>query len=196
MVRRICRGLWPVGPSGRGAVSGLRPDEIGGVPIAYADAGGGGVRLVGEVGCLAFEVGRQVQEPQHFNGVANFMALGCGLPSSVRRVGGGVHVADDDGGGEHGHVAICFGQGLDEEFCGVAEGDVGVDDVELPSVPDILVDSVSLGCQGGGRGGRGCRLGHIGESLCASSICRLSGPGYIWGWVLEGRPVVGLVPGR
>ena len=96
---------------------------------------------MGEVGCLAFEVGRQVPEPQHFDGAADCMVLGCGLPSSVRRDGGGVHVADDDGGGEHGHLAVCFGQGLEEGFRDVAEGDVGVDDVELPSVPDDLVDA-------------------------------------------------------
>ena len=80
-------------------------------------------RLVGELGWLAFEVGRQVHEPQHFDGVADCMVLGCGLSSSVRRCGGGVHVADDDGRGEHGHLAVCFGQGLEEGFCRVAEGD-------------------------------------------------------------------------
>ena len=31
--------------------------------------------------------------------------------------------------------------GLEEGFGGVAEGDVGVDDVELPSVPDDLIDT-------------------------------------------------------
>ena len=58
-------------------------------------------------------------------------------------MGAGVHVADDDGGHEHGHLAVCFGQGLEEGLCRVAEGDVGVDDVELPSVPDDLVDAQS-----------------------------------------------------
>ena len=94
---------------------------------------------VGEVGWLAFEVGRQVHEPQHFDDVADCMVLGCGLPSSVRWVGGGVHVADDNGRGEHCHLAVCFGQGLEEGFCGVTEGDLGVDDVELPSIPDNLI---------------------------------------------------------
>ena len=134
------------GPMARGSqregpVSGLRPDDGGGVAIAYVDAGGGGLRLVGEVGWLAFEFVLQVREPQHSDGVADCMVLGCGLPSSVRRGRGSVHVADDDGGDEHGHLAVCFGQGLEEGFCGVAEGDVGVDDVELPSVPDDLVDA-------------------------------------------------------
>ena len=63
MVRRMCRGLWPVGPSGRGP---YRASAGGGVSIAYVDAGWGGICLVGEVGWLAFEVGRQVHEPQHF----------------------------------------------------------------------------------------------------------------------------------
>ena len=118
-----------------GPISGLRPDDGGGVAIAYVDAGGGGIRLVGEVGWLAFEVGRQVHEPQHFDGVADCMVLGCGLSPSVRRGGGGVHVANDDCGGEHGHLAVCLGQGLEEGFRGVAEGDVGVDDVECHPSP-------------------------------------------------------------
>ena len=114
---------------------GLCPDDGGGVAMAYVDAGGGGLRVVREVGWLALEVGRQVHKPRHFDGVGDCMVLGYGLSSSVRRDGSGVHVADDDGGGEHGHLVLCFGQGLEEGFPGVAEGDVGVDDVELPSVP-------------------------------------------------------------
>ena len=129
------------GSQREGPVSGLRSDDGGGVAIAYVDAGGGGLRLVGEVGWLAFEVGCQVHEPQHFDGVADCMVLVCGLPSSVRWGGGGVHVADDDGRGEHCHLAVCFVWGLEEGSRGVAEGDVGVDDVEMPSVPDDLVDA-------------------------------------------------------
>ena len=124
-----------------GSISGLRSDDGGGVAIAYVDAGWGGIRLVGEVGWLAFEDGCQVHEPQHFDGVADCLVLGCGLSPSVRWGGGGVHVADDDCGGEHGHLAVCLGQGLEEGFRGFAEGDVGVDDVELPSVPDDLIDT-------------------------------------------------------
>ena len=93
------------------------------------------------MGWLAFEVGRQVHEPQHFHGVADCMLLGCGLSPLVSRGGGGVHVADDDCGGKHGHLAVCLGQGLEEGFGGVAEGDLGVDDVKLPSVPDDLIDT-------------------------------------------------------
>ena len=96
--------------------------------------------MVGKVGWLAVEGGRQVDEPKHLDGVADCMVLGCGLSPSVCRVGRGVHVADDDCGGEHGHLALCPGQGLKEGFRGVAEGDVGVDYGELPSVPDDLVD--------------------------------------------------------
>ena len=69
------------------------------------------------------------------------MVIGCGLSSSIRRVGGGVHVADDDGGDEHGHLPVCFDQGLNVGFGGAAESDAGVDDVELPSVSDDLVDA-------------------------------------------------------
>ena len=94
-----------------------------------------------KVGSLALQVGRQVHEPQHFDAVADCLVLGCGLSPSVRRGGGGVHVADDNCGGKHGHLAVCLGEGLEEGFCGVAEGDVGVDDVELPSVPDDLIDT-------------------------------------------------------
>ena len=126
-----------------GAVSGLRPDDGGRVAIAYVDAGGGGLHLVWEVGWLAFEVGRQVHEPQHFDGVADCMVLGCGLPSSVCRAAGGVLVADDDGGGVHGHLAVCFGQGLEKGFRGIPKADVGVDDVELLSVPGDFVDALS-----------------------------------------------------
>ena len=129
------------GSQPEGSISGLRPDDGGGVAIAYVDAGWGGICLLGEVGWLAFEVGRQVHEPQQSDGVVDCLVLGCGLSPLVRRVGGGVHVADDDCGGEHGHLAVCLGQGLEEGFRGLAEGDVGVDDVELPSVADDLVDT-------------------------------------------------------
>ena len=129
------------GSQRQGPILGLRPDDGGGVAIAYVDAGGGGICLVGEVGWLAFEVGRQVHEPQHFDGVADCMVPDCGLSPSVRRGGGGVRVDDDDCGGEHGYLAVCFGQGLEEGFRGVAEWDMGVDDAELPSVPDDLVDA-------------------------------------------------------
>ena len=135
------QGAMACGSQREGPVLGLRPDDGGGVAIAYVDAGGGGICLVGEVGWLAFEVGRQVDKPQHLDGVADCMVLLCGLSPSVRRGGGVVHVADDDCGGEYGHLAVCLRQGLEEGFRGVAEGDVGVDDVELPSVPDDLVDA-------------------------------------------------------
>ena len=46
-----------------GTVSGLRPDDGGGVAVACVDAGGGGLPLVGEVGWLTFEVGLQVHKP-------------------------------------------------------------------------------------------------------------------------------------
>ena len=135
------RGAMACGSQREGSISGLCPDDGGGVAIAYVDAGRGGICLVGEVGRLAFEVGRQVHEPQHFDDVADRLVLGCGLSHSVRRGGGGFHVADDDCGGEHGHLLVCLGQGLEEGFRGFAEGDVGVDDVELPSVPDDLIDT-------------------------------------------------------
>ena len=135
------QGGMACGSQREGSISGLRSDDGGGVAIAYVDAGCGDIRLVGEVGWLAFEVGCQVHEPQHFDGVADCSVLGCDLSPSVRWGGGGVHVADDDCGGEHGHLAVCLGQGLEEGFRGFAEGDVGVDDVELPSVPDHLIDT-------------------------------------------------------
>ena len=71
------------GSQREGAVSGLRPDDDGGVAMAYVDAGMGGLRLVGEIRWLAFEVGHQVHEPRHFDGVVDCMVLGCGLPSSL-----------------------------------------------------------------------------------------------------------------
>ena len=129
------------GSQRKGSISGLSPDHGCGVAIAHVDAGWVSICLLREVGWLAFEVGRQVHEPQHIDGVADCTVLGCGLSPSVRRAGGGVHVADDDCGGEHGHLAVCLGQGLEEGFRGVAEGDVGVDDVELPSVSDDLIDT-------------------------------------------------------
>ena len=123
-----------------GAVSGVCPDDGGGVAIAHVDAGRAALCLVMDMGWLAFQVGRQVHKPEHFDGVADCMVLGCSLSSLVRRAWGGVHVADHDGWGEHGHLAVCFGQGLEEVFRCVAEGAVGVDDVEFPPVPDDLVD--------------------------------------------------------
>ena len=59
------------GSQREGSISGLRPEDGGGVAIAYVDAGWGGICLVGEVGWLAFEVRRRVHEPQHFDGVAD-----------------------------------------------------------------------------------------------------------------------------
>ena len=141
MVRRICRGVWPEGFGGRGPYRASARMMVVGSPYHTCMREGGGLHLVGEVGWSAFEVGRQVHEPQHSNGVADCVVLGSGLSSSVRLGGGGVHVADDDGGGEDGHLAVCLGQGLEEGLCRVAEGDVGVDDVELPSVPDDLLDT-------------------------------------------------------
>ena len=127
-------------PSGRGPYQASARMMVVGC-IAYVDAGGGSICLVGEVGWLALKVGHQVHGPQHFDGVADCMVLGRGLSPSVRRGRVNVHVTDDDCGGEHGHLAVCLGQGLEEGFRGVAEGDVNVDDVELPSVPDNLVDT-------------------------------------------------------
>ena len=135
------QGALACGSQREGSILGLCPGDGGGVAIAYVDAGGGGICFVGEVRWLAFEVGRQIHEPQHFDGVADCMVLGCGLSPSVRRSGGRVHVADDDCGGEHGHLAVCLGQGLEEGFRGVAKEDVGVDGVELQSVPDDLIDA-------------------------------------------------------
>ena len=132
-----CRSQW------EGAVSGFRPDDGGRVAIACVDARGGGLRLVREVGWSALKVGHQVHEPQHFDGVADCMVFGCSLCSSVRRGGRGVHVDHDDDGGEHGHLAVCFDQGLEEVFRRVAQGDVGVDGVEVPSVADDLIDAQS-----------------------------------------------------
>ena len=123
------QGPMACGSQREGAVSGFRPDDGGGVAIAHADAGGAGLRLVREVGWLAFEVGRQVHEPQHVDCVADCMDLGCGLSSLVCRDGDRLHVTDDDGGGEHGHLVVCFGQGLEKGFCRIAKGDVAVDDV-------------------------------------------------------------------
>ena len=113
---------------------------VAGSRKAYIN-GGGGICLVGEVGWLAFEVGRQVHEPQHFDEIADCMVLGCGLSPSAGRGRGGVHVADDDCGGKHGHLAVCLGQGLQKGFRGIAEADVGINDVELPSVPNDLIDA-------------------------------------------------------
>ena len=135
-------GAMSCGSQREGSISGLCLDDGGGVAIAYVDVGWGGICLDGEVGWLAFEVGRQVHEPEHFDCVAYCLVLGCGLSPSVRREGGGVHVADDDCRGEHGHLVVRLGQGIEEGFRGFAEGDVGVDDVELPSVPDDLIDTL------------------------------------------------------
>ena len=82
-----------------------------------------------------------MHEPKHLDCVADCVALGCGLPSLVCRGGGGVHVAEDDDGGEHCHLTVCLGQGLEEGFRRFAKEDVGVYDVELPSVPDDFVDA-------------------------------------------------------
>ena len=101
------------------------------------------MREMREVGFLAFQASCPVHELQHVNGVADCKVLGCGLFPAVRRCGGGVHVAHDYTGGEHGHLAVCLGQGLEAAFGCVAEGDVSVDDVELPSVPDDFVDHQS-----------------------------------------------------
>ena len=135
------QGAMACGSQREGPVSGFRPDDGDGVAIAYVDGGGGGLCLVGEVGWSAIEVCSQVHEPQHFDGVADCLVLGRGLSPSARRGGEGVHVADDVCRGEHGHLAVCFGEGLEKGFCRVAEGDVSVDDVELPFVPNDFLDA-------------------------------------------------------
>ena len=124
-----------------GSISGLRTDDGGGVAIAYVDADGAASVSWGKWDGWPSRLAVRSTCPQHSDAVADCLVLGCGLSPSVRRVGGGVHVADDDYGGEHGHLAVCRGQGLEEGFRGVAEGDVGVDDVGLPSVPDDLIDT-------------------------------------------------------
>ena len=74
--------------------------------------------------------------------MVSWTAWSWGVACSPRSAGvGAVHVADDDCGGEHGHLAVCLSQGLEEGFRGVAKGDVGVDDFELPSLPDGLIDT-------------------------------------------------------
>ena len=103
------------------AVPGVCPNHGGGVAVANVDAGGGSLWLAGKIGWLAFQASSQVDEPQPVDGVADCVVLECGLRPAVRRAGGGVHVADDDGG-EHGYLAVCLGQGLQEGFCCVAEG--------------------------------------------------------------------------
>ena len=100
-----------------------------------------GAGLVGEVGRLAFQASRQVHEPQHVDGVGDCNGLWV-WPVLLGPPGWGrCHVADDDGAGEHGHLAVCLGQGLEEGFRCVDEDDVGVDDVELPSLPNHFVDA-------------------------------------------------------
>ena len=75
------------GSQREGSISCLPPNDGGGVAIAYVDAGLGGICLVGEVGWLGFEVGRQVHEPQHFDGVADCMVLGVACPPQSAGVG-------------------------------------------------------------------------------------------------------------
>ena len=81
------QGAMACGFQREGSILGLRLDDGGGVAIAYVDAGGGGFCLVGEVGWLAFEVGRQVLEPQDFDGVADCMVLGVACPPRSAGVG-------------------------------------------------------------------------------------------------------------
>ena len=54
---------------------------------------------------------------------------GVACPGAGRQGAGGIHVANDDAGRQHGDLALCLGQGLEEGFSCVAEGDVGVDDI-------------------------------------------------------------------
>ena len=70
------QGPMAPGSQQEGAVSVLCPDDGAGVAIAYVDAGGGCLCLVGEVGWLAFKVGREVHEPQHFDGVSELHGPG------------------------------------------------------------------------------------------------------------------------
>ena len=51
------QGAMACGSQRKGSISGLRSEDGGGLAIAYVDAGWGGIRLVGEVGWLAFEAG-------------------------------------------------------------------------------------------------------------------------------------------
>ena len=69
-------GAMACGSQREGSISGLRPDDGGGVAIAYVDAGGGGICLVAEVGWLAFEVGHQVHEPVGFRWCCGLQGAG------------------------------------------------------------------------------------------------------------------------
>ena len=141
MVRRVCRGLWPLGPSAvRDTIKMLGLVDLTANPEGQpshfpheTDTAPSGIDVCyGEPTTIIWAEARY--GPLR-------MVLGCGLSPLVRRSGGGIHVADDDCGGEHGHLAVCLSQGLEEGFRGVAKGDVDVDDVELPSVPDDLIDA-------------------------------------------------------
>ena len=125
------------------AVSGLSPDDCGGVAVAYDYAQGGDLRFVGECGWLASQASRQVHKSQHVDCDADCIVLGCGLSTSVCRGWGGVHVADNEGGGKHGHTAVCLDQGFEKGFCFVTAEDGGVDGFQIPSLPDDFVDAQS-----------------------------------------------------
>ena len=43
----------------------------------------------------------------------------------------------------NGLLAVCFGQGLEERFCCVADGEVRVYDNQLPSLPESFIDAQS-----------------------------------------------------
>ena len=141
MVRRMCRGLWPVDPSERGPYRASARMMVVGSPWHTSMREAAASAWWGKWDGWPSRLAVRSTKPQHFDGVADCLVLAGALSPSVRRAGGGVHVADDDRGAKHGHLAVYLGQGLEEGFRGVAEGDVGVDDVELPSVPDDLVDA-------------------------------------------------------
>ena len=130
-----CESHW------EGAVSGLCPDDGAGVAVAYVHAGGGGLRLVGEVRWWPSRLAIRSTSPSISMVSRTAWSWGVACPPRSAGVGAAFMSLMTMGGGEHGHLAVCLGQGLEEGFRHVAEGDVTVDEVELPSVPDDFVDA-------------------------------------------------------
>ena len=135
------QGAMACGSQRKGSKSGLRPDDGGGVAIAYVDAGWGGICLVREVGWLAFEVACQVHEPQHLDGVADAWCWSVACPPRSAWVGAAFISPMMIVGASMAIWRYASARAWRKGFCGVAKGDVGVDDVELPSIPDDLIDT-------------------------------------------------------
>ena len=96
----------------------------GWVPVARVNAEGRVASLVGGMGGSAGESCREVGDAQFVHGVLDSYVGCCGWAGAVVIGGGGVYVANDDGGCHKGEAAVRQAQGVKKVLGLLPEWDV------------------------------------------------------------------------